>query len=61
MEPTPVNNRLLQLDKLITSPHMAGVTTESVAGMAVVTAENILSVLDGQPNRNNVINQEVLD
>jgi phosphoglycerate dehydrogenase-like enzyme len=39
MEPTPVNNTLLQLDKVITSPHMAGVTTESVAGMAVVTAE----------------------
>ena len=61
MEPTPVNNTLLQLDKVITSPHMAGVTTESVAGMAVVTAENILSVLDGKPNRNNVINQEVLE
>jgi D-3-phosphoglycerate dehydrogenase len=61
MEPTPVNNTLLQLDKVITSPHMAGVTTESVAGMAVVTAENILSVLDGQPNRDNVINQEVLE
>jgi D-3-phosphoglycerate dehydrogenase len=61
MEPTPVNNTLLQLDKVIVSPHMAGVTTESVAGMAVVTAENILSVLDGAPNRNNVINQEVLD
>ena len=61
MEPTPVNNTLLQLDTVITSPHMAGVTTESVAGMAVVTAENILSVLDGKPNRNNVINQEVLD
>ena len=61
MEPTPVNNALLQLDKVITSPHMAGVTTESVAGMAVVTAENILSVLDGQPNRDNVINQEVLE
>jgi D-3-phosphoglycerate dehydrogenase len=61
MEPTPVNNTLLQLDKVITSPHMAGVTTESVAGMAVVTAENILSVLDGKPNRDNVINAEVLD
>jgi D-3-phosphoglycerate dehydrogenase len=61
MEPTPVNNTLLQLDSVITSPHMAGVTTESVAGMAVVTAENILSVLDGNPNRSNVINQEVLD
>ncbi len=60
-EPTPVNNTLLALDKVIASPHMAGVTTELVAGMAVVTAENILSVLDGKPNRDNVINQEVLD
>ncbi len=61
MEPTPVNNTLLQLDTVIASPHMAGVTTESVAGMAVVTAQNILSVLDGSPNRDNVINQDVLD
>ncbi len=60
-EPTPVNNALLQLHNVITSPHMAGVTTESVAGMAVVTAENILSVLDGKPNRDNLINQEALD
>ncbi len=60
-EPTPVNSTLLRLDKVITSPHMAGVTIESVAGMAVVTAENILSVLDGTPNRDNVINREVLD
>ncbi len=61
LEPTPVNNTLLQLDTVITSPHMAGVTTELVAGMAMVTAENILSVLDDKPNRDNVINQEVLD
>ena len=33
---------------------------ESVAGMARVTAENILSVLDGKPNRENAINPEVL-
>jgi D-3-phosphoglycerate dehydrogenase / 2-oxoglutarate reductase len=61
LEPTPVNNTLLQLDTVITSPHMAGVTTESVAGMAMVTAENILSVLDDKPNRDNVINKDVLD
>jgi D-3-phosphoglycerate dehydrogenase len=61
MEPTPASNTLLELDTVITSPHMAGVTTESVAGMAVVTAENILGVLDGKPNRDNVINPEVLD
>ncbi|MGH7152568.1 MAG: hydroxyacid dehydrogenase [Acetobacteraceae bacterium] len=60
-EPTSVANPLLKLDSVISSPHMAGVTTESVAGMARVTAENILSVLDGKPNRGNVINKEVLD
>jgi D-3-phosphoglycerate dehydrogenase len=60
-EPTPVSNTLLKLENVIASPHMAGVTTESVAGMGRVTAENILSVLDGKPNRDNVINKEVLD
>ncbi len=39
---------------------MAGVTTESVAGMARVTAENILSVLDGTPTRAHAVNPEVL-
>jgi D-3-phosphoglycerate dehydrogenase / 2-oxoglutarate reductase len=59
-EPTPVNNHLLTLDTVIASPHMAGVTVEAVAAMAIVTAQNILSVLDGDPNRDNVINKEVL-
>ncbi len=59
-EPAPVANTLLKLDTVIASPHVAGVTTESVAGMAVATAENILSVLDGSPIRDNVVNQEVL-
>ncbi|MDQ2801249.1 MAG: hydroxyacid dehydrogenase [Pseudomonadota bacterium] len=60
-EPTPPTNGLLQFAQVIASPHMAGVTTESVAGMAVVTAQNILGVLDGTPNRNNAVNREVLD
>ncbi len=60
-EPTPIDNPLLKLDNVIASPHMAGVTTEAVANMAVATAQNILSVLDGKPNRDNVINKEVLD
>jgi D-3-phosphoglycerate dehydrogenase len=61
MEPTPAENRLLTLDNVIASPHMAGVTVEAVAGMALVTAQNILGVLDGKPNRANAINPEVLD
>ena len=59
-EPTPVNNDLLTLQTVIASPHMAGVTVEAVAAMAAATARNILSVLDGDPNRDNVINKEVL-
>jgi len=59
MEPTPVDNKLLALDNVVSSPHMAGVTVEAVQAMAVVTARNILSVLDGDPNRDNTINPEV--
>lgn len=59
-EPTPVNNDLLALDSVIASPHMAGVTVEAVAAMAVATARNILSVLDGNPNLDNVVNKGVL-
>jgi len=59
-EPTPLDNPLLKLPNVITAPHMAGVTTEAVAAMAVATAQNILSVLDGAPRRENVINPEVL-
>ncbi len=59
-EPAPVNHDLLTLDSVIASPHMAGVTAEADAAMAVATARNILSVLDGDPNRDNVINKEVL-
>jgi D-3-phosphoglycerate dehydrogenase / 2-oxoglutarate reductase len=59
-EPTPADNPLLKLENVVTSPHMAGVTHEAVAAMARVTAENVLSVLDGRPIRDHVVNQEVL-
>jgi D-3-phosphoglycerate dehydrogenase / 2-oxoglutarate reductase len=59
VEPTPVSNNLLTLDTVIASPHMAGVTVESIAAMAVTTARNILGVLDGTPNKENAVNPEV--
>jgi D-3-phosphoglycerate dehydrogenase len=39
---------------------MAGVTREAVERMAEQSARNVLSVLDGKPIRENVINVEVL-
>jgi D-3-phosphoglycerate dehydrogenase len=60
-EPTPNDNPLLKLPNVISAPHMAGVTRESLDRMGLQTARNILSVLDGSPIRENVINKEVLD
>jgi D-3-phosphoglycerate dehydrogenase len=59
-EPTPQDNPLLTLKNFIAAPHVAGVTREAVERMAVVAVQNILSVIDGKPNRENVINREVL-
>jgi D-3-phosphoglycerate dehydrogenase / 2-oxoglutarate reductase len=60
-EPVQPNNPLLTLGNVVSAPHMAGVTKESLDRMGLQTAKNILSVLDDKPIRENVINQEVLD
>ena len=60
-EPVQPDNPLLKLGNVVSAPHMAGVTKESLDRMGLQTAKNILSALDGKPIRENVINQEVLD
>jgi len=60
-EPTPTDNPLLGLKNFIAAPHVAGVTREAVDRMAVVAVQNILSVLDSKPIRDNVVNKEVLE
>jgi D-3-phosphoglycerate dehydrogenase / 2-oxoglutarate reductase len=59
-EPTPNDNPHLTLDNFIAAPHVAGVTREAVDRMAIVAVQNILSVLDGKPIKDNVVNREVL-
>jgi D-3-phosphoglycerate dehydrogenase len=59
-EPTPQHNPLLTLDNFIAAPHVAGVTREAVDRMGLVAVQNILSVFDGKPNKDNVVNREVL-
>ena len=58
-EPAPASKWILSLDSVLAAPHMAGVTVESMIGMAQATARNILSVLDGKPNHDNVVNKEI--
>jgi D-3-phosphoglycerate dehydrogenase len=59
-EPPPSGHSLFALPNVIMAPHVAGVTVEAVDRMSEQTARNILSALDGQPLRQNVINQDVL-
>jgi len=59
-EPPPVPNPLFELPNVVIAPHMAGVTREALDRMSEQTALNILSAIDGDPIRQNVINQEVL-
>jgi D-3-phosphoglycerate dehydrogenase len=59
-EPPPFGHQLFELPNVIIAPHVAGVTREAVDRMSEQTARNILSALDGEPIRQNVINQDVL-
>ncbi|MBV8700553.1 MAG: 3-phosphoglycerate dehydrogenase, partial [Bradyrhizobium sp.] len=59
-EPPPVGHALHDLPNVIMAPHVAGVTVEAVDLMSEQTARNLLSALDGEPIRQNVINQDVL-
>jgi D-3-phosphoglycerate dehydrogenase len=59
-EPPPKGHSLFSLPNVIMAPHVAGVTHEALDRMGLQTAKNILSALDGQHIRQNVINQDVL-
>jgi D-3-phosphoglycerate dehydrogenase / 2-oxoglutarate reductase len=59
-EPPAADNPLLALDNVVTAPHMAGVSRESIDRMAAQAVRNVLSVFDGKPIRENVVNPEVL-
>ena len=59
-EPPPLGHALFELPNVIIAPHVAGVTREALDRMGEQTARNLLSALDGEPIRQNVINQDVL-
>lgn len=60
VEPPPLGHKLFDLPNVIIAPHVAGVTREALDRMGEQTARNMLSALDGEPIRANVVNQDVL-
>jgi D-3-phosphoglycerate dehydrogenase len=60
IEPAPVDSPLFELDKIIVSPHSAGVTEESIYRMGYWAAKNVVDGFDGKLDPDNVINKEVL-
>jgi D-3-phosphoglycerate dehydrogenase len=60
-EPPPLGHALFELPNVIIAPHVAGVTREALDRMGLQTARNMLSAIDGEPIRPNVVNAGVLD
>ena len=59
-EPPKPGNLLFASDRVILSPHVAGLTREANARIAITAAENILAALDGRLNPDLVVNKSVL-
>ncbi len=59
-EPPLTDNPLFTLSNVIVAPHMAGNSRESLDRAALTVTRNLLSVLDGAPRREYVVNPEAL-
>jgi D-3-phosphoglycerate dehydrogenase / 2-oxoglutarate reductase len=59
-EPPRFDSRLLSSDRVILSPHMAGLTREAHARLGRIAAENVVAALDGRLDPAMVVNKSVM-
>lgn len=59
-EPTPGDHPLFNLNNLIVSPHVGGMSNEAAQRSSYRSAQNVLDLFDGKLNPEVVVNPEVL-
>ena len=60
VEPPPKDGPILTAPNIILTPHNAALTIECRMRMSLETAKNILSVLENNPNLENIVNKNIL-
>lgn len=58
-EPPSSNNRLVQLENVLVTPHVAGVDHQSCADMAVQAAQNIIDLYHGRWPEGSIVNPAI--
>lgn len=59
-EPPEADNPLFTLPNIVTTPHISAFARDSIDKMALISAEDILHVLHGNPHKAHVVNKELL-
>jgi len=61
-EPVMLENPLFSLDNIVVTPHLGGSTNKARRRLVIMAVENLVKVLEGGlPERENIVNPEVLN
>lgn len=59
-EPPDMDNPLFTLDNIVTTPHIAAFSNDSMNRMSLISAQDVLYVLNGEFHKANIVNKNML-